>query len=565
MNKPDVPNEPIPQMPARSSDGSVPGSRSANSSGSGFATTGKSASGDDQAEIERLTRALEDRDRQLKEQSSSLTEMESSLTELQNLLPTVGSPTRRDENDGADASQLRAIIREKNEKIASLTADFDNHRAEFRSTIDALEMATEETERIYKVRVEELSTELRELQDGRDDFENISRQFKQLEELVADLEEGLEDARRGEAEARGEVEFLRGEVERGRLELQRERELAQSTNRSTETAAAGARDSRDIEQRDDEIRGLKAIIHSLSFGGEMSHDGQSNGTGLSAADSEEFTRMQATLDRLEREKRDLQSLVERKAYREEELEREVDKLRGYPVGGLHQRASVVSNGMSDRTVLQETGKRSSKGTVVNWRDSKGRQQELPAMPEIGDLSSLGQTGAGYNGHVNGAPPSTAPSLASIHSSGSGVLWCEICETSGHDILTCTSMEGSGKSEHDDDHTHPTSEDPTTNNSNSRFRSPTISSQDPDRPKPLSLGSGNSIDKTGVNKRLPSLPPSSGAPPTAPLPNPLDSMTSSSSSSLVAGKDGSKADPNKWCALCERDGHDSINCAFEDQY
>lgn len=549
MNKPDVPNEPVPQMPARSSDGSVPGSRSANSSGSGFATTGKATTGDAQIEIERLTRALEDRDRQLKEQSSSLTEMESSLTELQNLLPTVGSPTRRDENDGADASQLRSIIREKNEKIASLTADFDNHRAEFRSTIDALEMATEETERIYKVRVEELSTELRELQDGRDDFENISRQFKQLEELVADLEEGLEDARRGEAEARGEVEFLRGEVERGRIELQRERELAQSTNRSTEAAATGARDSRDIEQRDDEIRGLKAIIHSLSFGGEMSHD-QPNGNGLnSSADSEEFTRMQATLDRLEREKRDLQSLVERKAYREEELEREVDKLRGYPVGGLHQRASVVSNGMSDRTVLQETGKRSSKGTVVNWRDSKGRQQELPAMPEIGDYASLGQ---GING--NAAPP--APSSVSIHSSGSGVLWCEICETSGHDILTCTSMEG--KSEHDDP-SHPTDEP-----NNGRFRSPTISSQDPDRPKPLSLGSGNSIEKTGVNKKLPSLPPSSGAPPTAPLPNPMESMNSSSSS-LVPGKDGSKADPNKWCALCERDGHDSINCAFEDQY
>ena len=66
---------------------------------------------------------------------------------------------------------------------------------------------------------------------------------------------------RGEAEARGEVEFLRGEVERGRSELRREREKAAAALKGAE---GGVVSSREMEQKDDEIRGLKAIVHSLS-------------------------------------------------------------------------------------------------------------------------------------------------------------------------------------------------------------------------------------------------------------------------------------------------------------
>ena len=35
--------------------------------------------------------------------------------------------------------------------------------------------------------------------------------------------------------------------------------------------------------------------------------------------------------------------------------------------------------------------------------------------------------------------------------------------------------------------------------------------------------------------------------------------------MVAGKTSGVVDPNKWCALCERDGHDSVDCPFEEAY
>ena len=128
------------------------------------------------------------------------------------------------EEDGSEIHQLRTLLREKNEKIEALTMEFDSHRADFRNTLDSLESAAAETERVYEKKIEGIQEEVRVLSEQSEDVESVAEQLRQLEEVVQELEEGLEDARRGEAEARGENEFLRGEVERVRAELRRERE-----------------------------------------------------------------------------------------------------------------------------------------------------------------------------------------------------------------------------------------------------------------------------------------------------------------------------------------------------
>ena len=132
--------------------------------------------------------------------------------------------------DGDEVGRLRAMVQERDEKIATMNAEFDVARGDFRSTLDTLELATVETERVYEKRVEELLEERKMLLEQNEDVQGVVEQFHQLEEVVQELEEGLEDARRGEAEARGEVEFLRGEVERVRAELRREREKDHPSN-----------------------------------------------------------------------------------------------------------------------------------------------------------------------------------------------------------------------------------------------------------------------------------------------------------------------------------------------
>lgn len=514
----------------------------------------------DNGELQSLRLQLEERDRQLEEQTASLAEMEKSISELQSSMSkrTSLSAARRSRSSGIDdmdASQLRIALREKNEKIAMLTADFDSHRADFRSTIDTLEMASTETERVYERRVEDLTQEIRELQDRGDDVESVAQQLKQLEELVQELEEGLEDARRGEAEARGEVEFLRGEVERGRSELRREREKAAAALKGAGPMTEGDKGtnatSREVEQRDDEIRGLKAIIHSLSRDAVPDMNGSrrgskprpSNGGPVNGYSDDKLAEERHAREILEREVKELEGLVDRKTYREEELEHEIERLRSVAAAAANNNNNhvrSVSNGFSERTILPS--KRSS------GRDSKGplAEGQLESMPEIDSRSST--TDCSH-------------------------LWCEICDAPGHDILTCTNVFVTSK------HNSPTkapqqSQAPRHTKTSSESLSQRtgrdvvveglkgLSMSTPPPPQPQATTADNEQQEYAIqHQRSPA--------PTATNNNNHNNKTLDSTDentfNMAPGKASGTIDASKWCALCERDGHESVDCPFDVDY
>lgn len=486
-------------------------------------------------EVRQLRQMLEMRDKQLEKQTSDLEEMQNSIAELQTVTPKHNSSgTARSRGSGIDeldAPSLRALVREKNEKIATLTTDFDAHRAQFRNTIDSLERTSDETNRIYEQQVEGLKHEVAELHDRGDDVESVAEQLKQLEELVQELEEGLEDARRGEAEARGEVEFLRGEVERTRSELRREREKAAAALKGAGASMDGnfspGGSSREVEQRDDEIRGLKAIIHSLSrdvvpdtgspkYGsrrGSKRQSGQANGHMDSQLSEERQTR-----ERLEREVKELEGLVDRKTYREEELEHEIEHLRK---SSAHFSAS--SNGFSEKTTMPNSMHRSnsSKPQSLAW------QEQLSPVKRRG-------------GHLDSLPESDSHSTTTTDNS---TLYCEMCETFGHEIFTCPNINGDQPQQEDSQKTNARE-----NGSNaiqeSRGGLSVSTPRQNDIPPPLSPA------------RSPTRSPI--ATPKAKPPNPMDLGP-------APGKAFGTLDMDKWCALCEKDGHESVDCPFEDMY
>ncbi|KAI2640524.1 hypothetical protein GGS26DRAFT_164381 [Hypomontagnella submonticulosa] len=479
-------------------------------------------------EIERLKAQLQDRDRQLKDQGTALAEMESSLSELTMLIDQSDTGRMRaDSLDDKDTSQLRALLRDKNEKIAALTADFDRYRADFRNTIDALETASTETQRVYDAKIHALEEELHKTLEQHDDVDNVARQLKQLEELVQELEEGLEDARRGEAEARGEVEFLRGEVERTRSELRREREKAAAALNGGDHGEDKLSMSKELEQKEDEIRGLKAIIHSLSRDSIPGTDSpektptqpQRNSSLVNSRPNSIEGRL--AREKLEREVFELRSLIDNKSLREEELEREIETLR---------RNSASTHRISSATIgsANRSSYRDSKGTVILAREthspeiSHKRAQTLDTMPESDAYSSVTET---------------------------STLWCEICETGGHDILTCTNMFGPQNEPSKvgaGDQVHGKTGRDVVREGLRHLSVPADASEE-DTPRPLSPM------KPKINMMPPPPPPTVKI-----LPNPQDSGP-------LAGKDSGVVNPEKWCALCERDGHDSIDCPLEDAF
>jgi myosin heavy subunit len=436
---------------------------SGSAAGLGFSQTLRSPSrlgsapGQD-AELSKLRALLADRDRRLEEQANNLAEMESSVKELSALIPTDGpAPGSRGEDDDKNTAQLRQALREKNEKISMLTVEFDAHRADFRSTLDSLEMASTETERVYEEQKSDLLAQIAELQEMRqnqEDFEGVAEQLKQLEELVAELEEGLEESRRGEAEARGEVEFLRGEVERGRSELRREREKAAA---ALKDAGGSATSPKELEAKDDEIRGLKALIHGLSDGHNTPSANPSSGS-----DPEDVKLLQAALE---------ESRLER-----EELEREVEQLR-------RDNASAKTNGHG-----QSHARHASEST----------EKALPIRPRRDTVKAPAPVEQQI---VHEEDEEDTPNH-NHNENETEAVFCELCKSPEHDTLDCTSL-----------------------------RAPTSGSQARDErehepaamPKPLSLGRDNG-----------------------------------STASLPTEKPAEK-DEEKWCALCEKDGHQAFDC------
>lgn len=488
-----------------------PSSRAANNSNASY------------EEIERLRAQLEDRDRQLKEQSFTLTEMESSLMELQTIIENNpdGPENNRNSVGDKDSNQLRAMLREKNDKIAMLISEFDAHRADFRSTIDTLELASTETERVYEKRIEELTADLRELESRNLDVDSVASQLKQLEELVLELEEGLEDARRGEAEARGEAEFLRGEVERTRTELRRERDgMAGRTSFGDSAGKLSA--SKELEQKEDEIRGLKAIIHSLS---RDSVPGSNHGSPKlsSSLNPSRISNAEDTIARsnLERQVAELQGLLDKREAHEQDMERELDTLRKSQNGSTAAAAATTPVTEINGTTKKRSSLRDSRDTVTPVHLQESRSDD-PSRMRTNKLDSMSEN----DGHSNAATEASA-------------LWCEICETSGHDILSCTNMfPDSGKDSNgisiSADMMHPGLK---------QQLSPFKPGSDA-LPAPLS----------SVRSRSATESPS----PVKVMPNPMESGP-------VAGKESGVMDPEKWCAICERDGHDSVDCPFEDAF
>lgn len=451
-------------------------------------------------QIKSLEKQLLDRDKQLEEQSGTLSEFQKTLEEM----------------EGSDGISLRTQLRERNERIIQLTAEFDGHRADFRSTLDTLEIAASETERVYEQRLDELMQQNKELQDRGEDVEVVAQQLKQLEELVSELEEGLEDARRGEAEARAEVEFLRGEVERTKLELKKERDHSAAALKDAHASVDGPRSSSELDQKDDEIRGLKAIIHSLSRGNpppaELGHNG-----------SDDYN--PEHLSQLEQRLREIEETADRKDSRIEELERELQEMH---LQSGRNRSSTI-------TLSPKQHKPShSGGNISNHSNNKNpnRLSDRTVVPT--DWHDAPSEPRHHRGGSNTSQSRLETMHESERSSDEDPMWCEICETAGHDILNCTSMFGSNQK------TEPKTAEETVDK--------------PEEPveKTGPLQIKEHVDppaqKTGKDVVMEGLKGIGGL---------------GSSMAPIAGKSSGVIDESKWCALCERDGHESIDCPFDE--
>ena len=553
-------------------------------------------------EIRRLRTELADRDQQLEKQAADIEEMHHSVNELQSNAPLSATSTRHSRGSGLeelDPNSLRALVREKNEKIRRLTEDFDKHRADFRDTIDVLERTSDETNRLHQEKIDNLQAELQELQDvhqekvdnlqaenqglqdrmdGGEDFDAMTGTLKILDEQVQELEEGLEDARRGEAEARGEAEFLRGEVERGKAELAREKQASASkVAQESSEGAVPPELARELKKREDEIKGLRAIIHSLSQSesaekgsprssrriSKRRDSGQAQNS--SQVNEQQLAEMRQGQEKMAKEVKDLQDLVDSKTYREEELENEIARLRKTTA-----HISTHSNGYSERTTRPSSKHRATDASnpSIDWNE-RGSAAKFRGSDDFVDAVATLNPRHSHD-KVPATPESDRPSTTMTDEAN---LWCDLCDSAGHDILHCNNM-GSGTDTTRHAHNESGNTIPQSITSAPRVKTD-VSDHESHHTSPAKVTASSHPPYNSFNTlHSPSSPPATAPPPTTGLsavappkqqPAPAPSMSHLMDSGLVPGKSSGVADGDKWCAICERDGHDATDCPFENQF
>jgi len=402
-----------------------------------------------------LQSQLANKERQLAEQAHQLQDMESSLKEIQAMMPDSSLSSRKPSinslnnytTNNAETDVSRRTLQEKNDKITSLIAEFDGHRADFRATIETLESASNETVRVYELRIADLLSENQDLRDSvtaQQDVESIAAQLKALEELVAELEDGLEDARRGEAEARGEVEFLRGEVERGRSELRREREKASPMTDCDNNHGSMDRDEL-LRGKDAEIKTLIAALEQQSHlmtNGETSSSNHLKGSGIySETDMTEMNNLRTVIQDLRMQNNSLQ----------EQLHVTGHNQRISPTAQTNGRSRFAINVKADKPATKEI--KDSSPTMTNIR-CEGCDQighDILHCDAFNKSTLSGKSKKDWTAVSPRASPMTStvklnnqadPNSSPVHNSnktitnGNADKWCALCEQDGHLAFDC---------------------------------------------------------------------------------------------------------------------------------
>ena len=142
-------------------------------------------------------------------------------------------------------------------------------------------------------------------------------------------------------------------------------------------------------------------------------------------------------------------------------------------------------------------------------------------------------------------------------------FCDICNEPGHDVLSCTKIDGTDTvqktqgldSEESRHKSHPSAQvPPLALGSSSAVKSTANGSPFPPRGASLEASKSpasvmKSESKEGIPRKLASGIDLKALAPDAPAP----------------GKSSGRVDMTRWCALCERDGHESVDCPFEEEY
>ncbi|KAK9315541.1 hypothetical protein V1524DRAFT_429134 [Lipomyces starkeyi] len=324
-------------------------------------------------ELERTSAKLQAKEREFTKQSAILLDMENTLAEFQALSETPKNALSDGEGDIQPPTQreldLRTLLQDKDAKLEALQLELDSKRNEFRDTMETLEQANLASMHVYEAQLEELRSQIQAAN-------GVVGDIQPLETMILELETGLEGARMIEKEVREELEVARITIAEKEQEIKKLKQQLSSVATGT------------------------GLVSDLSFGGDELR--------------EELVNEKKEHEKLEQEVANLELLIESKVFREQELEKELVRLREQLSAALD---SLRTEKAQNETLQEQLQHR--RDILVPALPKAQAVAKAPLKPTSNiSLNGNGGYGKSENKHTGGA------------------LWCEICETEGHDIIDC---------------------------------------------------------------------------------------------------------------------------------
>ncbi|KAK7206070.1 hypothetical protein BZA70DRAFT_266409 [Myxozyma melibiosi] len=438
------------------------------------------------AELESSASKLADRDAEIQRQNEALQDLQNALAEytllsdsLQMSKPAGDESSRNSAGDTEDGDatkrelDLRELLLDKENKLTQLQSELDAKRSEFRQTLETLEQANMATNQMYELQIEELSSKIQaadgvvndiaplealiseleaDLERSRsvesqvlEKLSNAEAQNKEkdqlitnlkkqtaamaegatsntapLEEMITELETNLKQAKATEAQLRSQLNEYEAKIDQERktiMDLETEKALAANDisfytkpletkiseleQKLQENVASENRVREKFVEVEAEIKEKDRIIVNL----QRQIDALCSAT--AGEDQEQLVSAKKRQEKLEKEISSLEHIVESKVFHEQELERELSSLREQ----LSSATDDVASGRSQVEKLQQ-----------QLQDAASHPSAKSPLKPASSVSLNGGSirstaAAGQNGSSNG-------------------LWCEICETEGHDIIDC---------------------------------------------------------------------------------------------------------------------------------
>lgn len=410
-------------------------------------------------QLEESRNQLKERDNQLQEQTTLLRDLESTFVEFQNLKEA--EEAERDAQEPLNAQNPEYIedlklnhareLEERDRKLGSLKTQLEERRSEFRETLDDLQTDMQDSSAAYVREIQALQTKL-------GDAETLQTRVQELERLVQDLETGG-----------GSVNQVKNQDNKAQI-----MKLAELENVLLQKDQNLADMKEQLDQAREQVKSMSlASVASSPLSSPFSKR-MSNGNILDESVNEKLKQQlkseRAQRIQFENEISNLESIIEAKIFREEELEREIEALRNEKLDYTKHHLASESSTPKARTPLKTKQAFSAENTPKAVATTEGLLEALPIKsPESitvsgtaisnNDVTISTPTSAKVDLKENdGYHPATAAgktpspgftelatpdeslpiykSPKKIDLANGREKWCGLCEREGHESIEC---------------------------------------------------------------------------------------------------------------------------------